>query len=173
MSRFSSRVIHALGLMALFLGAIRASADGPPASPGPCPEEGDVVVVISQRRQLWLCHQGAAVAKYRVALGRGGIDKRREGDGRTPLGTYTLGTPRPSAQFGMFIPIDYPTPDQAAQGFTGSEVGIHRPPRGLTEPEYPITTVNWTRGCIATALDADILFIAAFVRAGQTTLVIR
>lgn len=172
MSGFSSRAVHALAVAVVLVGGTRGSAEGPVPAPGPCPKEGDVVVVISQRRQLWLCHQGEAVARYRVALGRGGVDKRREGDGRTPLGTYTLGTPRPSAQFGIFIPIEYPRPDQAAQGFTGSKVGIHGPPRGLTEPEYPITYVNWTQGCIATALDEDIMSIAEFVRAGQPTLVI-
>jgi hypothetical protein len=143
------------------------------AAPTPCPEKGDVVAVIALRHELWLCHEGTAVAKFQVALGRGGIDKRRRGDGRTPLGTYAFGRPRPSSQFGIFIPFDYPTRDQVAQGFTGSEVGIHGPPRGLTEPEYPLTAVDWTRGCIATAMDADIGLIADFVRARQPTLVIR
>jgi murein L,D-transpeptidase YafK len=149
------------------------SADEPRATAAPCPEKGDVVTVITRKRELLLCQEGAVVAKFRVALGRGGLDKRRAGDGRTPLGTYALGIPRPSARYGLFIPIDYPTADQASQGFTGGEVGIHGPPRGLTEPEYPITAVNWTQGCIATAMDADIGVIAEFVRAYVPMLVIR
>jgi murein L,D-transpeptidase YafK len=132
-----------------------------------------VVTVITRKRELWLCQEGAAVARFQVAMGRGGFDKRRKGDGRTPLGTYSLGAPRPSVRYGVFIPIDYPTPDQAAAGFTGSEVGIHGPPRGLSEPEYPTTVVDWTQGCIATGVDADIDVIAEFVRARQPVLVIR
>lgn len=132
-----------------------------------------MVTVIARKRQLWLCQDGAALAKFQVAMGRGGVDKRRKGDGRTPLGTYALGSPRPSARYGVFIPIDYPTPDQAADGFTGSNVGIHGPPRGLTEPDYPTTAVDWTQGCIATGIDADIGMIAEFVRARRPTLVVR
>ncbi len=143
------------------------------AAPSPCPEKGRVVTVIARKHELWLCQDGAALARFQVAMGRGGVDKRHKGDGRTPLGTYTLGNPRPSARFGVFIPIDYPTPDQAANGFTGSNVGIHGPPRGLTEPEYPTTAVDWTQGCIATGIDEDIGMIAEFVRAEQPVLVVR
>ncbi len=156
--------------MLVFVAAVRASAD---VAPSPCPEKGDVVTVIARKRQLWLCQEGAPLAKFQVAIGRGGVDKRRRGDGRTPLGTYTLGSPRPSNLYGVFIPIDYPTPDQAASGFTGSAVGIHGPPRGQSEPEYPTTAVDWTQGCIATGLDEDIDVIAEFVRARQPVLVVR
>ena len=172
MSGFSSRAVHALGLM-VALCAARASAAENRAAAGPCPEKGEVVTVVAKKHELWLCQDGAAVGRFRVALGRGGLDKRRRGDSRTPLGTYALGLPRPSVQYGVFIPIDYPTPEQVAQGFTGSEVGIHGPPRGLSEPEYPLSWVDWTRGCIATALDAEIERIAEFVRAHQPLLVIR
>lgn len=132
-----------------------------------------MVTVIARKRELWLCQEGAAVAKFQVAIGRGGLDKRRKGDGRTPTGTYALGSPRASTQFGLFIPIDYPTREQAAQGFTGGEVGIHGPPRGLAEPDYPTTAVDWTRGCIATGMDVDIGVIAEFVRDRRPLLVIR
>jgi len=160
---------------ALVLGvlAARAGAEVQEAAVSPCPEKGDVVTVIARKRELWLCQDGAPLARFQVAMGRGGVDKRRRGDGRTPLGTYTLGSPRPSSRFGVFIPIDYPTPVQAANGFTGSEVGIHGPPRGLTTPEYPTTAVDWTQGCIATGVDADIGEIAEFVRARQPVLVVR
>ena len=157
----------------LLVCAARTGADEPWAAPSPCPDKGDVVTVIARKRELWLCQEGAAVARFQVAMGRGGVDKRRKGDGRTPLGTYTLGSPRPSVQFGLFIPIDYPTREQAALGFSGGEVGIHGPPRGLTEPEYPTTAVDWTRGCIATGLDTDIGAIAEFVRTRHPTLVVR
>ena len=169
MSGFSSRAAQAIAIL-VFVAAVRASAD---VAPSPCPEKGDVVTVIARKRQLWLCQEGAPLAKFQVAIGRGGVDKRRRGDGRTPLGTYTLGSPRPSNLYGVFIPIDYPTPDQAASGFTGSAVGIHGPPRGQSEPDYPTTAVDWTQGCIATGLDEDIDVIAEFVRLRQPVLVIR
>lgn len=184
MGAFSSRAGRTLALVILLSGA-SASADEPVAAdepvstvepvaaPSPCPEEGDVVTVIARKRELWLCQHGEPLAKFQVATGRGGFDKRRRGDGRTPLGTYTLGSPRPSSKYGVFIPIDYPTADQTASGFTGSALGIHGPPRGLTEPEYPTTVIDWTQGCIATGLDSEIDVIAEFVRERQPLLVVR
>jgi hypothetical protein len=138
-----------------------------------CPETGDVVAVITRKRELWLCRDGAVAARFEVALGQGGIDKRKKGDRRTPLGTYALGTPRPSGKFGLFIPIVYPTPEQAAQGQTGGDVGIHGPPRKLPEPAYPSTAYDWTLGCVATGTDLEIQAIADFVRERQPVLVIR
>ncbi len=138
-----------------------------------CPSIGDVVAVIARKRELWLCHEGAPEARIPVALGQQGLDKRRTADGRTPSGTYPLGTPRPSGRFGIFIPIDYPTPEQAARGLTGTNVGIHGPPRGKTEPEYPTTAVDWTLGCVATGTDSDIEAIAEFVRQRHPLVVIR
>ena len=172
MAGFSSRAGRTLGLL-LLVGVAPTRADDPWVAPAPCPEQGDVVTVIARKRELWLCQDGAGIAKFQVALGRGGVDKHRQGDGRTPLGTYTLGAPRASTRFGLFIPIAYPTREQTAQGFTGGEVGIHGPPRGQAEPEYPTTAVDWTQGCIATGVDADIGVIAEFVRARQPLLVVR
>jgi hypothetical protein len=143
------------------------------AAPLPCPEPGDMVAVITTKRELWLCRDGALWARFQVALGQGGLDKRRKGDRRTPLGTYALRSPRPSGRFGVFIPIGYPTAEQAAQGLTGGTLGIHGPPRGKAEPEYPTTAFDWTLGCVATGTDADIEVIADFVRQRQPVVVIR
>ncbi len=170
---FSSREGRRFALLALLVAARGGAAEPAPGAPSPCPAGGDTVTVIARKHELWLCQGGAPTARYPVAMGRKGVDKHDQGDERTPLGTYTLGEPRSSRQFGVFIPIDYPTPDQAAQGFTGNAVGIHGPPRGLTEPEYPTTAVDWTNGCIATGTDADIDAIATFVRQRQPTLVVR
>jgi hypothetical protein len=150
---------------------VTAAASAAPASW--CPETGDVVTVITRKRELWLCRDGAVAARFEVALGQGGLDKRKKGDKRTPLGTYALGTPRPSGKFGLFIPIVYPTPEQAAQGQTGGDVGIHGPPRKLPEPAYPSTAYDWTLGCVATGTDSEIQAIADFVRERQPLLVIR
>ncbi len=156
---------------------LASAAPGTPAasvSPATwCPETGDVVTVITRKRELWLCRDGAVAARFEVALGQGGLDKRKKGDRRTPLGTYALGTPRPSGKFGLFIPIVYPTPEQAAQGQTGGDVGIHGPPRRLPEPAYPTTAYDWTLGCVATGTDSEIQAIADFVRERQPLLVIR
>jgi len=157
----------------LLLAARGSMADTFVEATSLCPGTGDVIAVITTKRELWLCRDGAPAARFFVALGQGGLDKRRKGDGRTPLGTYALGAPRPSGRFGTFIPIDYPTREQAVQGLTGGTVGIHGPPRGMAEPEYPTTAFDWTLGCVATGTDADIEVIADFVRQRQPVLVIQ
>jgi murein L,D-transpeptidase YafK len=128
---------------------------------------------MTRSRQLWLCTLGAPAARFGVALGRSGVGKRRAGDGRTPLGTYALGPPRPSARYGTFIPIAYPTPEQAASGFTGSAVGIHGPPRGVDGAAIPVTAVDWTLGCVATGSAEEVDAIAEFVRRRRPPVVIR
>lgn len=172
MSRLSSSAAPILAV-ALSIAPGRGVGDVPTGFASPCADAGDSITVVTRKRELWLCHDGSPTARFQVAIGRGGVDKHSQGDGKTPLGSYSLGAPRSSPQFGTFIPIDYPTADQAAQGFTGSAVGIHGPPRGLSEPDYPTTVFDWTEGCIATGTDADIDTIAAFVRDRQPSLVVR
>ncbi len=136
----------------------------PPAAATVCPARGDVVVVDARRLQLSLCAACAAVETFSVALGTGGLGKQRTGDNRTPLGAYPLGTPRPSAQFGTFIPVGYPTAGQLKAGFTGSAVGIHGPLRAYAWAGAANTLHDWTAGCIAVGSDAEMGRLAAWVR---------
>jgi murein L,D-transpeptidase YafK len=133
----------------------------------------DTIVVLTEERALWLCTGGTPAARFTVALGRNGVGKRHRGDGRTPLGRYTVGAPRRSERYGTFIPISYPTPAQAARGFTGGTLGIHGPRRGMDAAAYPVTEVDWTLGCIATGSDEEVGTIAEFVRARRPAVVIR
>jgi len=129
-----------------------------------CPEAGTAIVVEAGSHTLWLCGDGVAVARFPVALGRGGLDKREKGDGKTPAGAYALGAPRPSARFGLFIPVAYPTPAQRDRGYTGGAVGIHGPHRRMRWAGEANTWSDWTDGCIALASDEDLRRVAWFVR---------
>ena len=130
----------------------------------PCPAHEIAVVVNVSTRILSLCEQGKAQREFPVALGIAGVGKRQQGDHRTPLGVYPLGPPRPSSQFGTFIPVGYPTPRQVALGFTGTAVGIHGPPRANVSDGPRNTDVDWTWGCIAVGSDPEIQAIAAWLR---------
>lgn len=123
------------------------------------------VVVDTTAHRLYLCEHGAVEAAFAVALGANGVDKRRTGDNRTPLGIYPLGAPRASASFHRFVPVAYPTPAQARAGFTGSAIGIHGPPRGLegTARLQALVATDWTAGCIAVATNDDIEAIARWL----------
>jgi murein L,D-transpeptidase YafK len=141
----------------------------PPTPASGCRPGENAVLVRVRAHALDLCEGGRTVASHRVALGSGGLGKRRRGDGRTPLGLYGLGAPRPSQQFGTFVPVGYPTAAQQRMGFTGDAVGIHGPPRGESGPL--VTTSDWTAGCIAVGTDDEIQTIAAWIRRRHVTAV--
>lgn len=139
------------------------------------------LVVDADAQRMTLCDAGRAVDGMRVRLGWNGIDKRAEGDRRTPTGEYGLGDPRPSQSgFGTFIPVAYPTAEQVAQGYTGSAIGVHGPHR-LMRPVFGSTLVQWamqawrpnsTLGCIAVDTDAEMARVAAFVEAQTAPLIV-
>ena len=130
----------------------------------PCAGRGTAVLLLTSSHELRLCEAGATHRLWRVALGSGGVGKTREGDRKTPLGTYPLGVPRPSPRFGTFIPIGYPTPEQARLGYTGSAIGIHGPLRASRGLGFLNVLVDWTLGCVAVESDPAIQEIAEWVR---------
>jgi murein L,D-transpeptidase YafK len=142
----------------LLLLALLATPAAMPRQPTVCRPGETVVVVDTTAHRLYLCEHGAVQASFAVALGVNGVDKRRAGDNRTPLGIYPLGVPRASASFHRFVPVAYPTPAQARAGFTGNAIGIHGPPRGLEGAArlQALVATDWTAGCIAVATNDDI-----------------
>lgn len=133
----------------------------------PCENRGDSLVAMTDLQLLFLCENSEAKAHYDFALGFGGVDKSTEGDWKTPTGSYSLGRPRASKEFGVFIPIGYPTREQKAQGFTGADVGVHGPKQTFYARCAGVLNVsfNWTRGCLAVADTSFIVEIAKFVQA--------
>ena len=134
-----------------------------PSTDPPCYASETAIVILTSTHDLFLCENGRAIDRYTVALGSGGTGKRREGDDRTPLGSYPLSLGRPSKEFGTFLPVGYPTPAQRRQGFTGGAIGIHGPKRGARWLGRMGTVVDWTRGCVAVASDAQIKAVTSWV----------
>jgi murein L,D-transpeptidase YafK len=127
------------------------------------------IVVDVETHAMRLCEEDRVVQAYRVALGRGGVGKTRQGDGKTPIGEYSLGSPRPSARFGTFIPVGYPTPEQKEKGYTGSAIGIHGPDRRFKWLGRVTSWIDWTDGCIAVGRDEDIDSVAEWVKGKGVT----
>lgn len=131
----------------------------------PCQGKGNSLVVALNKNALFLCKEGKPQKSFKVALGLGGIGKKLDGDNKTPVGSYGLGAPRISGQgFGVFIPVGYPTPEQAKQGYTGNSVGVHGPPRANKCDGASNVSINWTWGCIAVSDDESIAEVADFVK---------
>jgi murein L,D-transpeptidase YafK len=146
------------------LGCATAHAD--------CPGTG--VLVDTAARRLSLCENGQETHHYKVSLGHGGLDKHKEGDGRTPLGEYSLAKGRPSSDFHTFLLVGYPTSAERAAGYTGGAIGVHGPARKFRWLGSLAMVSDWTSGCIAVSSDAEIDEIAAWVKEHQVqSIVIR
>jgi L,D-peptidoglycan transpeptidase YkuD (ErfK/YbiS/YcfS/YnhG family) len=128
-----------------------------------CPTAERVVRIDTRTHALVACEDGVAVHAYRVRLGRGGVGKTREGDLRTPLGSYALAPPRPSDRFGTFVLVGYPTLEQERAGYTGSAIGIHGPPRHLRALGPYLNVIDSTAGCIGIATDDEMNELSAWL----------
>ena len=138
--------------------------------PEPCAGKGTALYVDATQRTLWLCESGKAIEAMPVALGKGGLDKRVAGDAKVPLGTYDLGSPRPSKSFHLFIPVGYPTPTQRRNGFSGGAIGVHGPLRAYGGPIS--TGIDWTLGCIAVGTDEEIGRVTDWLKASKARRII-
>lgn len=129
-----------------------------------CAGQNTSVVIDTVSRKLYLCENNKPYQEYKVAIGKKGTGKQKKGDNKTPIGTYSLGTPRGSSRFGTFIPVGYPTPEQRSKGFSGNDVGIHGPSRLFAWLGSINTWTNWTQGCAAVGSEAEITSIAQWVK---------
>lgn len=130
----------------------------------PCTGLGTLLIADTDTQILYLCKDGKSVGDFDFAKGWNGVQKRKEGDERTPLGVYKVKAPRISNDgFYKFIHIGYPTPQQKKNGYTGSNVGIHGPHRLARWLGRLNTYVNWTNGCLAVASDREMDEISRFV----------
>ena len=126
-------------------------APDPPLPPGAV---ADAVVVDKTARRLTLYHAGRPLKSYRVALGRGGGTKRRQGDLCTPEGTYRIAGRQPLSAYHRALRLSYPNPQdlrEARQAGVdpGEDIVIHGlPPRWAWVGRLH-TLLDWTRGCIA------------------------
>lgn len=111
------------------------------------------------------------VGNYYTSLGRGGIEKLREGDKKTPLGVYQVTSSIPGAKLPDLygwgaLPINYPNEWDKRLGKTGFGIWLH----GVPSDTY--ARAPWTSdGCIALA-NPDIAELAKSVQAGVTPVII-
>lgn len=128
--------------------------------------------VHSTKHVLHICKQGTVIKTFKVALGYKGMGKKKAGDNKTPIGLYGLAYPRKSSQFGVFIPILYPTSVQSAAGYTGRDVGIHGPAQSPLLFNWLNNLPSSTRGCIAVGRNTHIEYVAKWIKANPGTKVL-
>lgn len=152
----------------------------PPSATIATPERKDVTVdyIIVQKsdRVMSLWKQGRIIKTYPIlAFGADPYGtKTREGDEKTPEGTYFIDDKHPSKHFQKFLNISYPNDDDRARAKklgvpAGGNVGIHGDRGGLSG-FFQRLDKNWTDGCIAMR-NADIEEIFEKVDVGTPILI--
>jgi murein L,D-transpeptidase YafK len=117
--------------------------------------QADHVVVLKKERRLELLSQGKLIKTYKVALGSDPIGpKTRQGDHKTPEGSYMLDSRNPHSKFYKSLHISYPSARDRAQanqgGFSpGGDVYVHGLPNGYRYIGAAHLLRDWTDGCIA------------------------
>jgi murein L,D-transpeptidase YafK len=117
--------------------------------------QADHVVVLKKERRLELLSQGKLIKTHKVALGSDPIGpKTRQGDHKTPEGSYILDSRNPHSKFYKSLHISYPSARDRAQanqgGFSpGGDVYVHGLPNGYRYIGAAHLLRDWTDGCIA------------------------
>ncbi len=142
------------------------------------------LLVLKAERRLEVRQDDRVVKTYRIGLGTNPTGpKLRQGDGRTPEGTFYVCVRNPRSKFHLSLGLSYPTPVDAARGLAealitqaqhdailaahrrhatppwntalGGEIFIHGSGAGS----------DWTLGCIALE-DADMTELFATIPIG-------
>ena len=126
------------------------------------------IAISKAERQLTLYPGEKVVRLYRVGLGFNPVgDKRKEGDGRTPEGTYYICNKNPKSRFCLSLGLSYPNEEDAERGLREGLITrndydrIVSAIRSKSIPPWktPLggeifihghgSKRDWTRGCIA------------------------
>jgi murein L,D-transpeptidase YafK len=126
------------------------------------------IEIYKSKRELAIYDGDTLSVRYPIALGRQAEGpKRREGDGKTPEGGYSVCSKNENSKFHLSLGLSYPNIDDAKRGVAGGLIGQSEYRtietairRGLCPPwdtalggEIMIhgggTQSDWTAGCIA------------------------
>src|SRR5438105_2853444 len=100
-------------------------------SAGFAADQADRVLVIKHERKLVLISKSREIHSYKVALGGQPVGaKTRQGDHKTPEGTYTIDSRNAHSQFYKSLHISYPNANDlkqatAAGANPGGDIFIH------------------------------------------------
>jgi murein L,D-transpeptidase YafK len=146
------RILCTLGALLLGASAVPGGQGSARASDFPV---ADKVVVEKANRKLHLLKGGVAIRSFDIALGIRPVgDKEREGDFKTPEGSYLLDARNPDSEYFLAIHVSYPDPRDRAEARQkgvdpGGAIMIHGQPNDPTRSEAYYRTQDWTNGCIA------------------------
>jgi murein L,D-transpeptidase YafK len=115
----------------------------------------DRIVVYKQQRKMVLFGHGKEIKQYRIALGEEPVGpKQREGDHRTPEGSYFLDARNAHSQFYKAYHISYPNAEDRETAkklgmAPGGAIMLHGTPKEFLPQKVGDPPNDWTDGCIA------------------------
>jgi murein L,D-transpeptidase YafK len=159
--KFIGRIVAIL--VALFLLPAAAGADVAtrPGGDGAFPM-ADHVIVHKAERRLELLSDGKVFRSFPIALGGNPAGhKEKEGDQRTPEGTYRLDLRNVNSAFFLAMRVSYPNDDDIRRARQrgvnpGNNIMIHGLPNSPRHPSDHYLYADWTDGCIAVSNSAMI-----------------
>jgi murein L,D-transpeptidase YafK len=119
------------------------------------PLKADRIVVDKSERTLNLFFDNRPLKTYKIALGRNPVGaKERQGDGKTPEGSYVIDYRNRNSLYYRSLHISYPTIAQRRDSRTrgidpGGDIMIHGLPNGQGKLGKAHRLYDWTEGCIA------------------------
>jgi tetratricopeptide (TPR) repeat protein len=115
----------------------------------------DKILIEKKERRLTLISKGKVLKTYKIALGGNpNGPKERQGDNKTPEGTYIIDSRNKDSNYHMSLHISYPNErdKKRAKEFgvsPGGDIMIHGMKNGFSMVGDLHTRFDWTKGCIA------------------------
>ena len=118
-------------------------------------EAADNVLIEKKDRRLTLLSNGEVIKTYKIALGGDPVGpKERQGDNKTPEGTYIIDSRNRNSEYHLSLHISYPNERdkiraKALNVSPGGDIMIHGIKNGLAWVGNLHAGIDWTNGCIA------------------------
>ena len=115
----------------------------------------DKVLIEKKERRLTLMSKGEVLKIYKIALGGNPEGpKERQGDNKTPEGTYFIDARNKDSDYHLSLHISYPNERDKKRAkelgvSPGGDIMIHGIKNGFSWVGDAHTEADWTKGCIA------------------------
>jgi tetratricopeptide (TPR) repeat protein len=115
----------------------------------------DKILIEKKERRLMLISKGEVLKTYKIALGGNPIGaKERQGDNKTPEGTYVIDGKNRDSRYHRSLHISYPNERDKNRAkelgvSPGGDIMIHGIKNGFSWVGDDHAEVDWTKGCIA------------------------
>jgi tetratricopeptide (TPR) repeat protein len=115
----------------------------------------DKILIEKKERRLTLISKGQILRQYKIALGGNpNGPKERQGDNKTPEGTYVIDSRNQDSRYHRSLHISYPNEKDIKRAkdlgvSPGGDIMIHGIKNGFSWVGDMHKEIDWTKGCIA------------------------